>query len=614
MKRRNSTEHAAHLMQQSPLAPVPSFKRSRTGEVVPSPVLHVRALPQHTTEADLIALVAPFATTPVRTLILSQSAQSFIQLPDIDTATRLLTHYNTHPASAVVRGKQVYLQYSNRQEISSSSSGHSHSNSNSHVNVNGHSNNNSADMSNSTFHFTPNATQPNAFSLPHAHHRPSLSLSSVSSTHSNGNSNINSNIPPNSILLVTVHNTRALPTLEQLTTVFSPYGTLQKIVLFNKNGSFKALVQYDSLEHAVIAKHSLDGKELFAQCCQLQIGFSKLQEITVKQNSATQRDFTTFNAATNPNSFPHSNNTPLLPFTPSAATFSSSSAPLLHTSNALLPSHMQLTPSHHHNNSMSSTAIPLASTPVVLVNNIPETFTCDMLFTLFSLYGNVLRVKILYNKRDTALIQYQHAQSAYLATVHLNNLSLYGKQLHVSSSKHHELSLSRDNSNPAADSQLAHDYSNSSLHRFKSYGGLIQNPKAIHPPAAVLHVTSIADTVSEDQLRALFTVEGCTPVVHFFRVQPSSAQRTSLQAFVKFDSVETAVLQLVRLHNHPFHGRYLKLAFSSRVASEVHDTDIGHSTSSLNNNSSHNNSNGGSNAVEQSGHEEDALHLLPNGF
>ena len=33
-----------------------------------------------------------------------------------------------------------------------------------------------------------------------------------------------------------------------------------------------------------------------------------------------------------------------------------------------------------------------------------------MLFTLFGLYVNVLRVKILYKKRDTALIEYENIE------------------------------------------------------------------------------------------------------------------------------------------------------------------------------------------------------------
>ena len=43
---------------------------------------------------------------------------------------------------------------------------------------------------------------------------------------------------------------------------------------------------------------------------------------------------------------------------------------------------------------------------VLIVSNLEETrVTPDVLFTLFGVYGDVLRVKILFNKKDTALIQ-----------------------------------------------------------------------------------------------------------------------------------------------------------------------------------------------------------------
>ncbi len=56
-----------------------------------------------------------------------------------------------------------------------------------------------------------------------------------------------------------------------------------------------------------------------------------------------------------------------------------------------------------------------------------------------SVYGDVIRVKILFNKRDTAMIQFATAQQAYLATLHLNHLQVYEKEINVSPSKHTEV-------------------------------------------------------------------------------------------------------------------------------------------------------------------------------
>ena len=48
---------------------------------------------------------------------------------------------------------------------------------------------------------------------------------------------------------------------------------------------------------------------------------------------------------------------------------------------------------------------------VLLVSNMDENLTeCDHLFILFGVYGDVHRVKILFNKKDTALVQMSEPQ------------------------------------------------------------------------------------------------------------------------------------------------------------------------------------------------------------
>ena len=52
---------------------------------------------------------------------------------------------------------------------------------------------------------------------------------------------------------------------------------------------------------------------------------------------------------------------------------------------------------------------------VLLVSNLDENLTeCDHLFILFGVYGDVQRVKILFNKKDTALVQMSEPQQALL--------------------------------------------------------------------------------------------------------------------------------------------------------------------------------------------------------
>jgi polypyrimidine tract-binding protein 2 len=97
---------------------------------------------------------------------------------------------------------------------------------------------------------------------------------------------------PNNILLVSVLNARVPVTLENIHQIFKPYGEVLKIITFLKDTVFKALVQMASVEQAINAKLLLEGKDMFQGCCHLRIGFSKLTDLTVKQNGARSRDFT----------------------------------------------------------------------------------------------------------------------------------------------------------------------------------------------------------------------------------------------------------------------------------------------------------------------------------
>merc|ERR1719187_765040 len=73
---------------------------------------------------------------------------------------------------------------------------------------------------------------------------------------------------------------------------------------------------------------------------------------------------------------------------------------------------------------------------VLLVSNLNEKeINCDDLFILFGHYGDVQRVKILFNKKDTALIQFTDYNQAQAAQQILNGVRLYGKEMRVSRSK-----------------------------------------------------------------------------------------------------------------------------------------------------------------------------------
>ena len=59
--------------------------------------------------------------------------------------------------------------------------------------------------------------------------------------------------------------------------------------------------------------------------------------------------------------------------------------------------------------SSAPTIGPQLQGEILIVSNLPLSCNSVTLFRLFGLYGNVMKVKIMYKKRDTALVQMQDA-------------------------------------------------------------------------------------------------------------------------------------------------------------------------------------------------------------
>ncbi|XP_064947396.1 polypyrimidine tract-binding protein homolog 3-like isoform X2 [Musa acuminata AAA Group] len=416
----------------------------------PSKVIHIRNVGHEISENDLLQLVQPFGVV-TKLVMLRAKNQALLQMHDLTSAVNVLQYYTSVQPS--VRGRNVYIQFSSHQELTT------------------------ADQN------------------------------------SQGRKG-DQDSQPNRILLVTIHHMLYPITVEVLHQVFSPYGFVEKIVTFQKSAGFQALIQYQSRQSALQARSSLQGRNIYDGCCQLDIQFSNLNELQVNYNNERSRDFT----------------------------------------NPSLPTEQRGKSSQMGNAAAIAAAFSSGLPPGVtgtndrctlLATNLnPDKIDEDKLFNLFSIYGNIVRIKLLRNKPDHALVQMGDGFQAELAVHFLKGALLFGKRLELNFSKY-------PNITPAADT---HEYAGSSLNRFNN--NAVKNYKYCCSPTKMIHLSSLPQDVSEEDIVTHLEEHGTIVNVKLFEVNGKK------QALVLFEDEEQATEALVCKHANTIDRSVIRISFS----------------------------------------------------
>ncbi|XP_050452672.1 polypyrimidine tract-binding protein 1 isoform X9 [Cataglyphis hispanica] len=531
--------------------------KSHSGK--PSRVIHIRNIPNEVSEAEIIHLGLPFGRV-TNVLVLKGKNQAFLEMADETAAATMVTYYAS--GIAQLRGRAVYVQFSNHRELKTDQT---------------HSNNAVSSPTNDVANTSENSN--NQVAIPGQNQ-----VTSAGETQGG----------PNTVLRVIVEHMLYPITLDILYQIFTRFGKVLKIVTFTKNSSFQALIQYADMLSAQTAKFSLDGQNVYNSCCTLRIDYSKMQNLNVKYNNDKSRDYTNPNLPTGDANLDAASlalGGELLPqLLMGAGSQPRARIPVIITSSELpevesiagapgvLP-----TPFAAMHGLPSPLAGPYNGVPpagglaglggfplgaaglgvrvqgsaqasaVLLVSNLNEEMvTPDALFTLFGVYGDVQRVKILYNKKDSALIQMAEPHQALLALTHMDKLRVFGKQIKVMLSKHQTVQLPKEGQ---PDAGLTKDYTNSTLHRFKKPGS--KNYQNIYPPSATLHLSNIPATVAEDEIKDAFTKNGFT--VKAFKFFPKDRK----MALIQMPNMDDAVAALIKMHNYQLsESNHLRVSFS----------------------------------------------------
>uniref|UniRef100_A0AAV2JDD6 Polypyrimidine tract-binding protein 1 n=1 Tax=Knipowitschia caucasica TaxID=637954 RepID=A0AAV2JDD6_KNICA len=536
----SSVSNGPYIMNSANGNDSKKFKGDVRSPGVPSRVVHVRKLPNDINEAEVISLGLPFGKV-TNLLMLKGKNQAFLELNSEECAQTMVSYYST--ATPVIRNQPVFLQYSTHKELKTDNS--------------------------------PNQVRAQAaLQAVNALHGSAMGGMAIAADTSSlgGLGSLGGPTSQSPVLRVIVENLFYPVTLDVLHQIFSKFGTVLKIITFTKNNQFQALIQYADSMTAQHAKLSLDGQNIYNACCTLRISFSKLTSLNVKYNNDKSRDYTRPDLPT-ADAQPTMDHMTAAAFGPgliSASPYGGAHAfpPAFAIQQAAglsmpgIPSALASLGVGHSGMAAAAAAASrlgltgltaAAGHNVLLVSNLnPESVTPHCLFILFGVYGDVMRVKILFNKKENALVQMSDGTQAQLAMSHLNGQRLHGRAMRVTLSKHTTVQLPREGHE---DQGLTKDFSNSPLHRFKKPGS--KNYSNIFPPSATLHLSNIPPSVMEDDLKRLFASSGATvKAFKFF-------QKDRKMALIQMGSVEEAIECLIEFHNHDLgENHHLRVSFS----------------------------------------------------
>lgn len=325
----------------------------------PSKVLHLRNLPWECTEEELIELGKPFGkVVNTKCNVGANRNQAFIEFADLNQAIAMISYYASSSEPAQVRGKTVYLQYSNRQEIVNNKTTADVAGNVLLVTIEG---NDARLVSIDVLHlvfsafgfvhkittfektagfqalvqFSDTETASAAknaldsrsiprYLLPEnvgqctlritysAHTDLSVKFQShrsrdytnpylpVAPSAIDGNGQVamvgldgKKLEAESNVLLASIENMQYAVTLDVLHMVFSAFGPVQKIAMFDKNGGVQALIQFPDVQTAVVAKEALEGHCIYdGGFCKLHISYSRHTDLSIKVNNERSRDYT----------------------------------------------------------------------------------------------------------------------------------------------------------------------------------------------------------------------------------------------------------------------------------------------------------------------------------
>lgn len=176
---------------------------------------------------------------------------------------------------------------------------------------------------------------------------------------------------------------------------------------------------------------------------------------------------------------------------------------------------------------------------MLLIQEIPDECTHDMVFNLCSLYGNVLEIW-LHEDFKLAVVLYESSDQVYTSQRCLDRLQLFETTLKV------KIASEESTLTGMAQDGDSKDFRTNPNQRFKIPGS--KNYNNMNPPSTTIHLSNLPELYDLSKLRDMFAPIAVPQNISYF-----SGSKT--MALGNFDSVADATQVLVKFHNYNINGR-----------------------------------------------------------
>jgi len=180
----------------------------------------------------------------------------------------------------------------------------------------------------------------------------------------------------------------------------------------------------------------------------------------------------------------------------------------------------------------------------ILVSQIPdEMANPDSISNLFGHYGDVMKVKVLHNKKDCALIQMSKPHQAALCRQFLDQQKIDNNTLCVSFSRIQGIRMPTEID--IENDKNTKDFTNiKGVHRFRNHNVAAKLSKNLCHPTAMLHVANMPDEFKAIDLQKYLIEEGLT-----VKDCQDCGKEGSGMALVQMATEQEAIKALAKFHN-----------------------------------------------------------------